>query len=506
MELVIKTLFQPLQAFIVTFLFLNSIFCFAKIEDKLIDFTKENDIETRANIAKNSSSSLVFVSLTNYNKAKIDNDSTQIFINLAVSYAKERNAEKAILFAIKYIGVTGDMSIINDYLFKDIKDTSQYNEFKNKYIPKFNVLALLYIYAGFIGIFLFFIINVKGGSDKCAILLISLFVLFHSLFILHLSLYVLNYQYYYPQFLYASTTFSFLYGPLLYFYFRRIIYTYKFKWLDALHLIPSIVLLIYILPFYLMPNFEKFKVIFNHANNLMLSVISTIAVLKILSLSVYAYLILRMYKDNVDLVKKKDKVKFLWQRNLITFFIIYVIAYIIYAAHITKIITCPPLYHIQILVMVGVVFYVAFISYVQPEIFKGKIKLVNPINLFKYKNSGLTQSYSIELTDSLLKLLKEDKVYKENNLNLELLSERLGTTKHNTSQVINEHFNMNFSELMNKYRIFEAAEILKNDNYNNLTIIQVAYDVGFNNKVTFNKSFKKYLSQTPSQYIKSSQV
>ena len=134
-----------------------------------------------------------------------------------------------------------------------------------------------------------------------------------------------------------------------------------------------------------------------------------------------------------------------------------------------------------------------------------KIKRVELANLFKYKKSGLTPSYSIELTDNLLKLLNEDKIYKENNLNLEVLSEKLDTTRHNTSQIINEHFNMNFSELMNNYRILEAVEILKNDEFNNLKIIQVAYEVGFNNKASFNKCFKKQLSQTPSQYLESLQ-
>jgi AraC-like DNA-binding protein len=88
-------------------------------------------------------------------------------------------------------------------------------------------------------------------------------------------------------------------------------------------------------------------------------------------------------------------------------------------------------------------------------------------------------------------------------VSLEWLSEQLGATRHNTSQVIDEHFNMNFFELINKFRIGEAKEMLRDDNYKNLSIIQVAYEVGFNNKVTFNKSFKKYLEQTPSQYIKS---
>jgi AraC-like DNA-binding protein len=60
---------------------------------------------------------------------------------------------------------------------------------------------------------------------------------------------------------------------------------------------------------------------------------------------------------------------------------------------------------------------------------------------------------------------------------------------------------MNFFEFINKFRIEEAKEILKNDTEKYLNIIDVAYEVGFNNKVTFNKSFKKILSQTPTQYL-----
>ena len=149
------------------------------------------------------------------------------------------------------------------------------------------------------------------------------------------------------------------------------------------------------------------------------------------------------------------------------------------------------------------VFYVAYITYVQPEIFKGQVKLVDPIGLFKYKYSALTPSFSLELKEDLLSLLNEDKIYKESGISLDLLSEKLGTSRHNTSQVINEHFNMNFYELMNKFRIDEAVELIKNEKDNNLTIIDIAYKVGFNNKVTFNKSFKKALSVTPSEYIKS---
>lgn len=99
--------------------------------------------------------------------------------------------------------------------------------------------------------------------------------------------------------------------------------------------------------------------------------------------------------------------------------------------------------------------------------------------------------------------MEEEKVYRVNTINLDSLAEKLDTTRHNTSQVINEHFGLNFFEFINKYRIEEASEILKNKE--DMSIIEVAYEVGFNNKVTFNKSFKKIHAKTPSQFLLSLQ-
>ncbi len=83
------------------------------------------------------------------------------------------------------------------------------------------------------------------------------------------------------------------------------------------------------------------------------------------------------------------------------------------------------------------------------------------------------------------------------------MATKLDTTRHNISQVINEHFGVNFFNLINKYRISESMRILKEDHNRNLHIIDVAYDVGFNNKVTFNKAFKAETGTTPSTYIRS---
>lgn len=494
MKLLTTHIVYPIQVLIITTLVLLSFDAVAAQSEK-----NENFYNKETQFLNTKKSNLEVNTKETIGSVSIENDSIQAFKNLAIRYANDNNPDTAIIYISKYLSATGDMSLLNDHLFSTIINSENYIEFKNQYTAKFSFVSILYFFAGFLGLFMFFLLNIKGNSDRLGTFLISLFVLFHSLFITHLSLYVINYQYYAPHFLFVSTTFSFLYGPLLYFYFKRVSVNYNFKWYDALHLVPSALLFVYIFPFYRMSRLEKFNVIFDQTN-LLLPGAHLIILVKICSLVIYSYLIIKIYNHNKNLIKTHRKFVYLWQRNLIALFVIYTIAYIVYAGNITEIINIPYLFHLQILVMVAVVLYVAYIAYEQPEIFKGKVKLLDT-NFFKYKKSGLTTAHSLELKEQLLKLLIEDKIHKNNDINLEYLSKKLNANKHNTSQVINEHFNMSFSELINTYRINDATEILRNDKYHSLNIIEVAYEVGFNNKVSFNKSFKKYHSQTPSQFI-----
>lgn len=424
---------------------------------------------------------------------------------LAISYSDAGNAEKASYYLVKYIESTGDLSIINHHLFEPIARSNQYLAISEKFKPNLNLLSSIYIFAGFLGMLIFFLLLFRRGKQKVSNLLIASFILIHSIFILHLSLYITNTQYHYPQALFISTIFSFLYGPLMYFYFRRVTMNYRFKRRDLLHLLPTVILMVYILPYLTMGRMDKFDVLMSQGN-LLLPMANTIIAVKLASLLIYGFLSLVLYRDHSMENRKLNKNVLMWQRNIIAIYGAYIAAYFVYAAIVTRILPFASLVHFLILVMVGLVFYVAYISYEQPEIFKGRVTLVDPVQLFKYKKSRLTPSYSEELKQNLLFLLDEEKIYKQNNINLELLAEKLGTNRHNTSQVINEHFGMNFFELINKYRISEAVMLLENNAGNEMSIIEVAYEVGFNNKVTFNKSFKKYVAKTPTQFILSLQA
>jgi AraC-like DNA-binding protein len=59
---------------------------------------------------------------------------------------------------------------------------------------------------------------------------------------------------------------------------------------------------------------------------------------------------------------------------------------------------------------------------------------------------------------------------------------------------------MSFFEYINSLRIEEAKSLLADPNKHKLNVIEIAYQVGFNNKVTFNTTFKKSTGITPTEY------
>lgn len=412
------------------------------------------------------------------------------------------DADKSLQFLESYIRKEHDATILYDPTFAALKESKGYQRIEKTFLFEVNGWILFFFATGLIGVFLSIVINLRKKGDTSANLLISLFVFFHSIFMIHLCMYLSKSDFNFPHSLYASTTFSFLYGPLLYFYYKRVTGKYQFKLRDTLHLVPSLILVIYLLPIYSLSGEEKLHLLYNR-DQILLPVLTNIVVVKYLSLGVYAYLIFRIYTKKLNERKKGISSQIIkWQRNLMILNALYVVFYVVYGVAIMNSVVTHLLLYPQVFLMSSIILYVGYIAYVQPTIFSKKF-LFGKLTLEKYQKSGLTDSFSIELKEQLLELFAEEKIYKESNISLGILAQRLGTTRHNISQVINEHFDLNFFHLINKYRIEEAKEIFKNDQNRNLNIIDVAYDVGFNNKVTFNKAFKAETNMTPSLYLRS---
>ena len=449
--------------------------------------------------------------LNEYQKllAEADADSIQLFKKMAFSYAHIEKTNETIFYLKKYINSSLDFLVINHNNFDSIRSNEAFIELSDKYCARINFWSILCLYVGFIGLFIGLLLNFKRRSDKVANFLISAFVLQHSLFIIHISFALSNYSYVFPNTLYMSTWASFLYGPLIYFYIKRQSLSYRFKLIDTLHLLPTLFIFILLIPTYILSDEDKLRVIITQNYPYM----NLIIVTKLISLIVYWTLVLQLYfkavKNNDYLTASVLK----WQRNIVIFGSLYVLSYTVYAILIMQFVISGFLFYIQVGLMGTLVIYVGYTAFVNPSVF-GRLKLVaasssKNIDLIKksekskYSKSGLTYNFSLELKEQLEHLLENQKIYRKNDLTLSELSDLLNTNRHNTSQVINEHFNLNFFELINLYRINEAKEIMLSiDQKKRPNIIDIAYEVGFNNKVTFNKSFKKITQITPTEYLK----
>ena len=120
----------------------------------------------------------------------------------------------------------------------------------------------------------------------------------------------------------------------------------------------------------------------------------------------------------------------------------------------------------------------------------------------KYKNSGLTAELKDIYTNRLEKVMKDMKFYKENSLTLSSLAEKISISTNHLSQIINEQFHQSFNDFINEYRIKEAKQLISSESSENLKLLSIGYEVGFNSKSAFNAAFRKITGMSPSAFRK----
>ncbi len=118
----------------------------------------------------------------------------------------------------------------------------------------------------------------------------------------------------------------------------------------------------------------------------------------------------------------------------------------------------------------------------------------------KYEKILLSEEKMNDYRNRLLEYMKIQKPYLNPSLSLQELSEKLSIPSHHLSQVLNTSLNQKFFDFVNYYRIEESKRILKDDNANQKTILEVLYENGFNSKSVFNIAFKKHTGMTPTEF------
>lgn len=143
-------------------------------------------------------------------------------------------------------------------------------------------------------------------------------------------------------------------------------------------------------------------------------------------------------------------------------------------------------------------------AFLHPEVYTG-VSVFSSLKgrVEKYTNSSLNEEEVAAIVARLKNFMVSERPFLDSELRINRLSKELDVPVNHLSQVINQELNKNFSEFVNSYRVEEARKIIAAQKHCKLNLLEVALEVGFNNKTSFLNAFKKNLQMSPSSYKKS---
>lgn len=292
-------------------------------------------------------------------------------------------------------------------------------------------------------------------------------------------------------------------GPLLYFYCLSLVNSnFSFKKTHLLHALPSLFLMFFIFTtFYLLPFNEKVVLIEEYSFQDLNFAIVDLAV-KSLRI-VYIGLAIRL----IYLQFKETSVKPLNASPWLLRFLIAFVAILSLEALLSVVKVYHEMFwldHYAILATtIGVTDYYLLFGLINIVIYLSVVP--NAENRNSKQKAALKEPINMDYVEKLTVAMEEDKIYLNHNLSIERLSEKLGIPLKDLSNTINRHYNINFYEFLNNYRIKEAEIMLADPENKEKSITDIFLDAGFNSKSVYNTLFKKKFNQTPSQYRKSLQ-
>ncbi|MGL1959373.1 MAG: helix-turn-helix domain-containing protein [Colwellia sp.] len=145
-----------------------------------------------------------------------------------------------------------------------------------------------------------------------------------------------------------------------------------------------------------------------------------------------------------------------------------------------------------LLLIIGLIFFSAGHS----PLFKG---IDNKLDKEKSK---VDESFDPDEIKAIELYMKQSKPYLNHLLTLDNLANQVSLTPRYLSSLINRHFEKNFFEFINYYRVEESKALLISEENKKTTMLDVMDRAGFNSKATFNTFFKKLMGITPTQYRK----
>ncbi|MCK8522204.1 helix-turn-helix domain-containing protein [Aquimarina sp. D1M17] len=360
--------------------------------------------------------------------------------------------------------------------------------------PSFDTWTSIFLLVSSFGFFLSIILSVNKRNRSNNLPIVFL-ILGFSFVLLQYVFFWTGHKEKYPFIYFFDSTWYLLFGPLLYSYITKFYNSeFKVRWY---HYAPAIICLILsVICFYITNGFQNVK---DHRNDLVFYFFWSITSPWLSALSLLIYLII--IKDFISFYRHHPESQYettrkKWTSLLFKLFFVFTISFISYYI-LVKFPFFNSTWDYAISFSMSLSIYtIGYMVYKEPSIFNGE--LLSHLFIKSSNQSEFTESTKEEFYSRLLICIENEKPYLDNNLRLVQLADKVGFSSHILSKLINEKAKKNFNQFINDYRLEEAKKLLIEDTTTSIKTIY--FDVGFNNKATFNAAFKNKFKCTPSEY------
>lgn len=299
--------------------------------------------------------------------------------------------------------------------------------------------------------------------------------------------------------------------PLFYLYVLAVCYSdFRLKWKHLVHTIPFIIVnLVFVPRFYFVSGIDKLNFFQFHDQSPEMYFFHVLVEIQYLFYIISVFLILKKYREiYLENYANPDTSTYKWLFQITSVFL---------AAH--SLVALKSLLRytnfneafIWANVLVGSVALFVTCWFIlkamnHPELFRGinsKLQLTKDILPKEENKTFEKENQKDEITSQILMLkqyMSDQKPYLDPSLTIQELANQINIPVRDLSVLINHHMDQHFFDFVNEYRIQKAMNILKDKSKNDLTILEILYEVGFNSKSSFNTSFKKYTRLTPTEY------
>ncbi|MBN1534482.1 MAG: AraC family transcriptional regulator [Spirochaetes bacterium] len=296
----------------------------------------------------------------------------------------------------------------------------------------------------------------------------------------------------FPHLLFVHFPVEMLIGAVGYFYGRALVEgRVRFTYRNILLFLPFIVSLITLLPFFLMNGATKLAVYQSYfaGNQFLRFMYYPLFYAELWITFCTVLFITRLYS-----ILREKTIRFLRQIRLIMFFTVCCFAFLLFVFFL-DLYEAESLYRISEIIWCLLFIMLFFISNRYPEFFN---KLRKEASRVKYRRSKIAGIDVRAVVERISELMEYERIYEDDGLTLRQLSAIMEVTPHQLSEILNKDMSTSFKSYVNAHRI-EAAKRMLIDRPD-ASILQIAYECGFNSKTTFNTTFVKLTGITPSDF------